>query len=370
MKQALFALGIVCSVSPASAATVFTGDTIQGMPVISQLDVADLAPGKVYRFMFRSAETSIGQYWYVPVMVAKGAKPGKRVLLVAGVHGDELNPIAAVQQTMTSLDPATMKGSVIGIMGSSTPGLQGITRTWTINDLGGAQINPNRTWPGREDGNTVERHSWLITNKLIKGNVDAAVDHHTGGTGTDFAKFIFVYANSPESIALAKLFPTDQIMLDPGYPGTMEYSLVMAGIPAMTTELGGARGFHPEMVRMGADGNSNVLVHYGIIDAPMRPTAADTGAFIGDDLESASAVTGGYMTVLVKLNEAVTKGQKLAVQRNSFGDVVHEYLAPADGRVAIIGTDAATERGGEIVTLLVKRASCAAGACDFGGIEP
>jgi len=38
---------------------------------------------------------------------------------------------------------------------------------------GGAQINPNGTWPGREDGNTVERHSWLITNKLIKGNVDA-----------------------------------------------------------------------------------------------------------------------------------------------------------------------------------------------------
>ncbi len=352
------------------AATVYTGDTIQGLPVISQLDVADLAPGKVHRLMFRSAETSIGQYWYVPVMVAKGAKPGKRVLLVAGVHGDELNPIAAVQQTMTSLDPAKMTGTVIGIMGASTPGLQGITRTWLINDLGGAQINPNRTWPGRENGNTVERHSWLITNKLIKGNVDAAVDHHTGGTGTDFAKFIFVYANNPESIALAKLFPADQIMLDPGYPGTMEYSLVMAGIPAMTTELGGARGFKPEMVKMGADGNSNVLVHYGIIDAPMRPTSADTAVFIGDDLESANAVTGGYVTVLVKLNEAVTKGQKIAVQRNSFGDVVQEYLAPANGRVAIIGTDSATERGGTIVSLLVDRNSCANGACDFGGIEP
>ena len=354
----------------ASAATVFTGDTIQGSPVISQLDVSDLAPGKVHRFMFRGAETSIGQYWYVPVMVAKGAKPGKRVLLVAGVHGDELNPIAAVQQTMTSLDPAKMSGTVIGIMGASTPALQGITRTWMINDLGGAQINPNRTWPGKENGNTVERHSWLITNNLVKGNVDAAVDHHTGGTGTDFAKFIFVYANSPESVALAKLFPTDQIMLDPGYPGTMEYSLVKAGIPAMTTELGGARGFEPDMVKMGADGNANVLVHYGIIDAPMARTATDTGAFIGDDLESTNAVTGGYVTVLVKLNEAVTKGQKIAVQRNSFGDIVHEYLATADGRVAIIGTDSATERGGTIVTLLVKRGSCANDACDYGGIEP
>jgi predicted deacylase len=366
----LFAATTVLSACAASAATLYTGDTIQGMPVISQLDVADLAPGKVHRLMFRSAETSIGQYWYVPVMVAKGAQPGKRVLLVAGVHGDELNPIAAVQQTMTSLDPAKMKGTVIGIMGSSTPSLQGITRTWMINDLGGAQINPNRTWPGRENGNTVERHSWLITNKIIKGNIDAAVDHHTGGTGTDFAKFIFVYAASPESVTLSKLFPTDQIMLDPGYPGTLEYSLATTGIPAMTTELGGARGFHPEMVKMGADGNSNVLVHYGIIDAPLRPTAADVGAFIGDDLESVSAVTGGYVTVLVKLNEQVTKGQKVAVQRNSFGDVVQEYVAPADGRVAIIGTDAATERGGEILTLLVKRGNCAGGGCDYGGIEP
>jgi predicted deacylase len=124
------------------------------------------------------------------------------------------------------------------------------------------------------------------------------------------------------------------------------------------------------MVKMGADGNSNVLVHYGIIDAPMRPTSADTAVFIGDDLESANAVTGGYMTVLVKLNEAVTKGQKIAVQRNSFGDVVHEYLAPADGRVAIIGTDSATERGGTIVSLLVKRNGCTSGTCDYGGIEP
>lgn len=370
MKHVLIALCALCDVGVASAATVFTGDTIQGMPVISQLDVADLAPGKSHRFMFRSAETSIGQYWYVPVMVAKGAKPGKRVMLVAGVHGDELNPIAAVQQTMTSLAPAKMAGTVIGIMGASTPGLQGITRTWTINDLGGAQINPNRTWPGREDGNTVERHSWLITNKLIKGNADAVIDHHTGGTGTDFAKFIFVYANSAESITLAKLFPTDQILLDPGYPGTLEYSLATTGTPSMTTELGGARAFVPEMVKMGVDGNSNVLVHYGIIDAPMRPTVSDVGGFIGDDLESVRAVTGGYVTALVKINEAVTSGQKVAEQRNSFGDVVHTYLAPADGRVAIIGTDAATERGGAIVTLLVKRGTCANGGCDFGGIEP
>jgi uncharacterized protein len=304
----------------------------------------------------------------VPVMVAKGAKPGKRVLLVAGVHGDELNPIAAVQETMTSLDPAKMSGTVIGIMGASTPGLQNITRTWTINDLGGAQINPNRTWPGRENGDTVQRHSWLIMNHLIKGNVDAAIDHHTGGTGTDFAKFIFVFADSAESVTLAKLFPVDQIMLDPGYPGTLEYALVQAGIPSMTTELGGSRTFVPEMVKLGVDGNHNVLVHYGVIPGPMRRTSADTSVFIGNDLESVRGAAGGFVTTLVKLNDTVTRGQTVAVQRNAFGDVVHTYKAPADGRVAILGTDAATERGGAIATILVRRDSCTGDQCDYGGI--
>ena len=369
-RPLLLGVSLLLSSAIAHAATVFTGDKIEGVPVITRLDVADLAAGKAHRFMFRTSETSIGQYWYVPVMVAKGARPGKRVLLVAGVHGDELNPVAAVQETMALLDPTSMSGTVIGIMGASPPSLMNITRTWTINDLGGAQINPNRTWPGREDGNTVERHSWLITNQLIKGNVDAAVDHHTGGTGTDFAKFLFVYGDSPESIQLAKLFPTDQIMLDPGYPGTLEYSLVKAGIPAVTTELGGARKFVPEMVKMGVDGNMNVLIHYGIVAGPMRRTSADTNVFIGNDLESVRAVAGGFLTLQVKLNDAVSKGQRVAVQRNSFGDVVHEYRATADGRVAIIGSDAASERGSEILTLLVNRADCGAKACDSGKGPP
>lgn len=371
LRRMILGAGMALSFAAVQAATVYTGDTLQGVPVISQLDLADLAPGKMHRFMFRTAETSIGQYWYVPVMVAKGARPGKRVLFVAGVHGDELNPIAAVQETFALLDPANMTGDAIGIMVASPSSVRNITRTWLINDLGGAQINPNRTWPGRENGNTVERHSWLITHKLIQGNVDAAIDHHTGGTGTDFAKFIFVYADNPEGVKLAKLFPTDQIMLDPGYPGTLEYALVKAGIPAVTTELGGARKFVPEMVKMGVDGNINVLIHYGVISAPMRPTSADNKVFIGNDLESMQAVTGGFVTFLVKLNDAVTKGQRVAIQRNSFGDVVHEYLAPADGRVAIIGSDAASERGSAIVTLLVNRPECGANkACDYGKPPP
>lgn len=370
MIRALIGIGAALWAGTLSAATVYTGDTIQGAPVISQLDLTDLAPGKMHRFMFRGAETSTGQYWYVPVLVAKGVKPGKRILFVGGNHGDELNPIGAVQATFATLDPTKMNGAAIALIGPSRQGVENITRTWTINELGGTQVNPNRAWPGREDGNTVERHNWLITNKLIKGNVDIGIDHHTGGTGIDFARFVFAYANDPESLKLGGLFPVDQIMKDPGLPGTLEYSLVKAGIPAITTELGGPRGFVAEMVQLGVDGNANVLAYYGVVPGPVGKTAADMNAYVGDDLESVLAVAGGYVTLLVKLNDAVTTGQKIAVQRNGFGDIVAEYVSPADGRVAIIGTDAATDRGTEIATILVKRANCANNACDYGGIVP
>ena len=369
-SRAWFGLAVALWAGATSAATEFTGESIQGARVISRLDLADLASGQMHRFMFRGAETAAGQYWYVPVLVAKGAKPGKRILFVAGVHGDELNPIAAVQATFSTLDPARMTGSAIAIIGPSRPGVENITRTWTINDLGGEQVNPNRTWPGREEGNAVERHSWLITNNLILGNVDIGIDHHTGGTGVDFARFVFAYADDPASIELGGLFPVDQLMLDPGFPGTLEYSLVKAGIPAVTTELGGPRGFHPEMVQMGVDGNHNVLVHYGVLPGPMRQTAEDRNYFVGDDLESVRVVAGGFVTRLVELNDTVTKGQKIAVQRNGFGDIVHEYVAPADGRVAIVGTDAATERGSRIASILVKRGTCSGEECSYDGIVP
>jgi len=349
----------------ARAATTFTGDKVQGLPVITQLDVNDLEPGKTQRFMFQGAEMGSGESWYVPIIVAKGAKPGKRILLVSGVHGDELNPIGAVQRVFADLDASTLSGSVIGIVGLSRPGVEWVTRTWPTSNLGTVLINPNRTWPGKEFGNTVERHCWLITNRLIKGNVDVGVDLHTGGTGSDFALFIFAYAKDAEALRMAELFPVDQIMADPGLPGTLEYALVQAGIPALTVELGGPRGLDAEKIRIGVEGAENLLAHYKMTDRPVGQIAKDRNVFRGNKLEELSSVSGGFVELLVNLNDEVKKGQKVAIQRNAFGDVVHEYTGGVDGRVAIIGTDAIRERGVNIVTILASSADCPPDGCPY-----
>jgi AraC-like DNA-binding protein len=168
LRRLLAALIFVLGAASARAATEYTGDTIQGVPVISQLDVNDLAPGKKYRFLFQGIQMATGQHWYVPVMVAKGVSPGRKVLLGAGVHGDELSPTDVVQRAFAELDPSKMSGAVIAVFDISRPAMEFIQRKWPTNTFGGSLVDMNRVWPGNENGSITDRQAWLVWNRLFK----------------------------------------------------------------------------------------------------------------------------------------------------------------------------------------------------------
>src|SRR5690606_5872568 len=106
--------------------TVYTGEQIQGKKVVSALNVNDLEAGQKHLLYFQGVETPTGQHWYVSVTVAKGATPGKRVVLTSGVHGDEMSSIHTVQTVMNQLDPAQMSGTVMAVTDISRPALEGM----------------------------------------------------------------------------------------------------------------------------------------------------------------------------------------------------------------------------------------------------
>src|SRR3954467_685431 len=92
------------------ARTTYTGGVIDGKRVVTALDVNDLEPGRKHLLYFRGVATPTGQRWHVSGTFARGARPGKRVILVSGVHGDEISSVHPVQTVMSQLGPAAMSG--------------------------------------------------------------------------------------------------------------------------------------------------------------------------------------------------------------------------------------------------------------------
>jgi len=338
------------------AATLYTGDTIQGIPVISQLDVNDLEPGKQHRFYFQGVQMGTGQHWYVPIVVVKGIRDGKRITFISGVHGDEVSPIRAVQRVMEELDPMQMSGTAIAAYGVARPAMEYTQSHWQSAQSGGTCIDFNRVWPGDEMGsNAAIRHAGLLWNGLFKPNTDIAIDYHTVSTGSDFTLFIFADCRHPDVQQMAELFPVEQIKNDPGLAGTLETALVEAGIPCLTVEIGSPRIYDAEKIALTVEGSLNVLKHYGIIEGAIARTAHTVGTFWGDELETIRSTVGGFLELFVDARNAVIPGQRVAIQRNAFGDVVAEYTTNVTGQVATIARDALSEPGTRIMQILYNK---------------
>ena len=338
--------------------TAYTGDMINGKPVVTALDVNDLEQGKLQRLFFRGAEAPSGQHWHVSVTVVRGARPGKRVVLTSGVHGDEVSSIHTVLSVLDQLDPSTMAGTVMAVTDIARPALEGMQRRWPNSSRGIDLIDMNREWPGIENGPTASgRHAWLVFNRLLLPNADVAIDFHTGTTGFGVTDFNIGEMSIPEVKAMLELYPVSQIFDDPTDPGVLHNAFIAAGIPSFCPEVGAARILDHDRIAGFIEGTMNVLKYHGIVNGPMGRTSADVPVFVGNAAFAIVAGAGGIVEYLVALNDPVTVGQKVAIQRNCFGEVVAEYVSGVDGEVTGLRSDALAEPGNPLAFILFNASS-------------
>ena len=336
-----------------TSGTTYTGDLINGKPVVSMLDVNDLAPGQVHRLYFRGVETPTGQNVHLSVTVARGALPGKRIVLTSGVHGDEMSSISTVLTVMGTLDPAAMSGTVTAVTDVALPALEGMQRRWPNSSRGMDLVDMNREWPGNEHGPTASgRHAWLVFNRLLRPNADYAIDFHTGTTGFAVTGFNIGEMRIPEVRAMLELYPVSQIADYPTDPGVLHNAYIAAGIPSFCPEIGAARGLDPLLIADFVEGTMNVLKHHGIVTGPMGRTSADVELFVGNASYPVLATAGGLVEYVVKLNDTVEVAQTLAIQRNSFGEVVADYASGVSGQIVGLRSDAMAEPGNPLAFVL------------------
>lgn len=92
----------------ATASSIFTGDVLNGHPVISHLDLSQVSSCNVTRYYLRLPDLAGDSAQHLPIFVARGPEEtletGTKLSISASIHGNELNPVRVAQKTLEWLE--------------------------------------------------------------------------------------------------------------------------------------------------------------------------------------------------------------------------------------------------------------------------
>lgn len=348
LSTALFATAFTV---PALAETVMTGDLLQGVPVISQLNATALEDGD-HQFWFRGGQDTMGGTFEIPVLVKKSGD-GPTIFLQASLHGDELSGAQAIFELFKDLNDSETQihGTIVAVTRANPTGMPLHSRYWYSPASGGSQTDLNRIMPGSEtSSNSGSQWAYALWNHLyMPSQPDFFFDLHTTARGASFPYFIYADRSIELVDQIMAVTPADIIKNDPGVDGCVETEMNKAGVPAVTLEVGSFKTWNKEINLRAVRGIKNGMILMGMLDAEVDTLDHET--FECDTYASVRTSGGGYVETIVELEEDVEEGQELGYLYNGFGQVVETYAAPTAGRVTTIAADPLREKGATVLRL-------------------
>jgi predicted deacylase len=250
------------------------------------------------------------------VRVGSGAP---ELWIVAGVHGDEVEGIAVVEDALATLQPS--RGTLVGVPVAHPAALAAGTR------LGPDGVDLNRTYPGRPDGSPSERVAHALWSAL-SGEAAALVTLHSWGRAGCVVPYV-EYASSDgpgRELGHSLGLPFAEALDWPD--GLLPKVAAAAGIPAVEIELGG----------LGRHTQANLEL--GV--AAVRAAAAWIGLCAREPGSSPRevrrhrlvATEPGRVRHLRELGQSVRQGEPVSELRRADGSVGETLVSPVAGWIA------------------------------------
>jgi uncharacterized protein len=284
----------------------------------------------------------------VPVAEITGALDGPSLTVLAGVHGCEYAPMAAVRRWIKELDPQHVAGRVRAVPVLNLPAFWARSPFVTPED----GKNLNRCFPGNPAGTFTERLAHATFTELIEG-ADAVVDVHAGDLVEALEPFALYHAGTAQARAreLATAYGLNYVVREQRKPGRaltgMSSSAAAAiGIPAIIAEAGGSGLVDQAAVELHLRGLYRVLDLLGM---------ARGGAHWEDDrapvylrnFDWLYCDHAGWWEPAVKVGEHVREGQVIGTVTSVDGaDTLEEVHSPSEGTVLFLTSSPAVQAGG------------------------
>lgn len=292
--------------------------------IVDVLDPEALPVGELSKLQVAIGHDGLGRPMRMPVLAARGAKPGPVFGITAAVHGNELNGIPVVQKLLHRLDLTQLRGTVVGVVVVNVPGYLAHERQF----MGSWDLN--HQFPGKPKGNSAQIYVHRLVHRVIS-RFDVMVDLHTASFGRVNSLYIRADMTDPRTAGMAYRVRPEIIVHNPPNDKTLRGHASSLGIPSITVEIGNPQRYQDTYIKRTLRGIRAVMANEGMIRSrssavPAEPVLCRSSSWLYTD-------SGGLLEVFPRVTDKVARRERIAELRDPWGDLVAEFRAPSDGVV-------------------------------------
>ncbi|MDO6389943.1 M14 family metallopeptidase [Pontibacter sp. BT731] len=259
----------------------------------------------------------------IPVYVFRSVHDGPVLLLMAGMHGDEVNGTEIIRRMITKKMLYPLKGTIIAVPILNIYGFLNFSRD--VPD--GKDVN--RSFPGNREGSLASRvaHRFM---KEVMPYIDYGVDFHTGGSSRgNYPQIRCVLAESRNQ-QLAEAFAAPFTLNASYRQGSLRKEAAKLGKHILVYETGESLRFDERGIAMGIEGTLRLMHHLSMGASAPAPTEPTTICMKDIWVRAKNA---GLFRSLVQEGSYVRKGQVVGTITDPYGEMEVRLNAPAAGYI-------------------------------------
>ena len=275
----------------------------------------------------------------VPVIVERGKVDGPVVLLMAGMHGDEINGMEIIRRIIRKGYNKPTEGIIICIPVFNIFGFLNVMRVLPDGrDL-------NRSFPGAKNGSLASQFAYHFM-KEIAPKVDYVIDFHTGSAQRNNMAQIRCVFKDNESMELARIFNPPFIIHSAYIAKSIRESMNKRGKKILLFEGGKTNSIEEGIVKEGVDGIKRFLNHLNM--RSFKEVGNQHHPIYIKEHKWLRAPNSGMFQTTVKNGDKVELGTILGIVTDPFGKIEKRIKSPMEGYVFCINESPVVNKGDAI----------------------
>jgi len=274
----------------------------------------------------------------VPIYIERAQKDGPVLLLLGGVHGDEINGVEIVRRIIRKKINKPTSGTIISIPVFNIFGFLNLSRKFPDGrDL-------NRVFPGSAKGSLASQFAYQFK-KDIAPFVDYVIDFHAGGANRVNVAQTRCMLDDKKTLELAKVFGAPFIVQSKTISKSLRETFKELGKTALLFESGKSMLYDEKAIQYGVQGTKNVI---RFLKMKRWKEETQNESIVVKRSKWLRASHSGMFHVHIQNGLWVAKKTVMGIITDPFGSFERKVYAPFDCYVFCINISPIVNRGDAI----------------------